>query len=299
MSEPSIFGDIPGVSVGDWFPSREAVRLAGLHRHAMSGISGRYTDGADAIVISGGYADDRDEGSWILYTGQGGNEGGRQVRDQVFTAGNLALAISEEQGLPVRVIRRAANDAGVSGYRYDGIFAVKSHWCEPSSDGPLIYRYELIEQNGPGEWQPPVPLGGGLPDKVPSVVLRIVRNSDVTQWVKDLYDYTCLFCSTRLEVDAGAYSEGAHIRPLGGAHQGVDEVENVISLCPNDHVLFDKGALYVDEALQLIRTSTGEVLKILEFRHDVRPSYFAYHRQRIAGLSAGGRPSRTAPFAAE
>lgn len=283
MSEPSVFGDIPGVSIGDWFASREAVRLAGLHRHGMGGISGKYSDGADAIVISGGYKDDRDEGDWILYTGQGGNENRRQVRDQKFEAGNLALAISEEQGLPVRVIRRAPGPDGEYGYRYDGIFAVKRHWVEPSADGPLIYRFELVEQNGPEHWHPPAPPDGGLPEKVPSVVLRIVRNSDITQWVKERYDYRCLFCSIRLDVDAGAYSEGAHVRPLGGEHGGIDEVQNVINLCPNDHVLFDKGARYVNADNQLIETRSGEILRTLVLEHDVEPGNFAYHRTRIAG----------------
>jgi hypothetical protein len=42
------------------------------------------------------------------------------------------------------------------------------------------------------------------------------RNSAVTQFVKERYNYTCQFCGVRLEVDAGAYAEGAHIRLLGG-----------------------------------------------------------------------------------
>jgi putative restriction endonuclease len=284
MSEPSVFGEIPGVPKGTWFPSREAVRLAGLHRHDMAGISGRYSEGADAIVVSGGYKDDRDEGNWILYTGQGGNEGRKQVRDQKFERGNFALAVSEEMGLPVRVIRRATNDAGVSGYSYDGLFSVKRHWSEPSSDGPLIYRFELVKEDEADGWEmTPPPVGAGVPKKLPSVVQRLVRNSAITQWVKELYDFTCQFCSVRLEVDAGAYAEGAHVRPLGGVHAGRDDVSNVLCLCPNDHVLFDKGALHVDAELQVIRTVTGDVIATLELDHYVNPGNFAYQRQRIAG----------------
>ena len=71
----------------------------------MAGISGSSSEGADAIVLSGGYEDDFDEGDVIVYTGEGGNQQGKQVKDQTFTKGNLALAVSQTKGLPVRVIR--------------------------------------------------------------------------------------------------------------------------------------------------------------------------------------------------
>jgi hypothetical protein len=95
---PSVFGEIEPHSPGARFDSRKAIRNAGLHRHEQAGISGRYEDGADAIVVSGGYVDDIDEGDVIVYTGQGGRDPntGRQVRDQRFEGGNLALARSEE-----------------------------------------------------------------------------------------------------------------------------------------------------------------------------------------------------------
>lgn len=70
------------------------VLLAGLHRHLQSGISGSYADGADAIVVSGGYAADEDYGDAIVYTGQGGRdpETKKQISDQSFDdSGNLAL----------------------------------------------------------------------------------------------------------------------------------------------------------------------------------------------------------------
>jgi putative restriction endonuclease len=93
--QDSTFGEIPGYPVGSQFPDREAVRLAGLHRHKQAGISGHYGQGANAIIVSGGYKDDSDDGEVIIYTGQGGQEHRRQVRDQQMTRGNLALARSE------------------------------------------------------------------------------------------------------------------------------------------------------------------------------------------------------------
>jgi len=37
-----------------------------------------------------------------------------------------------------------------------------------------------------------------------------------------------------------------HIRPLGRPHDGPDEPENILVLCPNHHTDFDYGRLTVD-----------------------------------------------------
>ncbi|WP_314191271.1 YDG/SRA domain-containing protein [uncultured Arthrobacter sp.] len=300
MSESSVFGEVDGVPVGKLFDDRIAVRAAGLHRHQQAGISGNYQDGADAIVVSGGYKDDRDHGDWILYTGQGGRDSaGRQVEDQTLSRGNKALVLSEERGLPVRVIRGAGGDpvqSPASGYRYDGLFYVVRHWVEDSIDGPLIYRYELRKLNGQGSWTAPAtdepqddaegtpPQGNTEPKRQASVVQRLVRNSAVTQYVKERYNYTCQFCGIRLEVDAGAYAEGAHIRPLGGKHGGHDTPSNVLCLCPNDHVLFDKGGLYLNTEHEIVEKATGAVRASLNISHALDLDSIAYHREHIAGV---------------
>ena len=62
---------------------------------------------ACSIVLSGGYEDNIDELDYILYTGHGGQDvrGGKQIKDQEFFEGNLALKLSFENELPVRVTR--------------------------------------------------------------------------------------------------------------------------------------------------------------------------------------------------
>lgn len=302
MSKPSVFGEIKRNPPGTPYVGREEVRLAGLHRHGQAGISGNVDEGADAIIVSGGYVDDEDHGDWIIYTGHGGqDESKRQVRDQTLTSGNLALVRSGDRGLPVRVIRGSNGDKAhspASGYRYDGLFAVTEHWVESSVDGPQIFRYLLEELDHQGPWtstgqgasQPGTPgappAGNSTPGTRPSVSQRIIRNTAVTQYVKELYDYTCQFCGIRLEVDAGAYAEGAHIRPLGGRHRGADQTTNVLCLCPNDHVLFDKGGLYVDGSQQVIVKSTGIVKTTLDLKpgHLIDVQNIDYHREHIAAI---------------
>src|SRR5207247_612670 len=73
---------------------------SGVHRPRMAGISGAGQEGADSIVISGGYEDDEDFGDVVVYTGHGGNDpaSGRQIADQKLERGNLALWKSRLDG---------------------------------------------------------------------------------------------------------------------------------------------------------------------------------------------------------
>ena len=85
-------------------------------------------------------------------------------------------------------------------------------------------------------------------------MLRIVRDTAQARHLKELYDYKCQICGTRLEGLAGPYAEAAHIRPLGAPHNGPDSRDNILCLCPNHHVLFDHGGVAIDEDLSLIRS---------------------------------------------
>ena len=100
-----LFGEIPEYPVGSFFESRRDLSQSGVHRPLQAGISGGAKEGADSIVLSGGYEDDQDFGSTIIYTGHGGRnpDTGQQVSDQLLTGGNLALAHSCIHGLPIRI----------------------------------------------------------------------------------------------------------------------------------------------------------------------------------------------------
>lgn len=56
---------------GTNFVNRQELRESGVHLPTQAGISGSALEGADSIVLSGGYEDDRDEGEVIVYTGEG------------------------------------------------------------------------------------------------------------------------------------------------------------------------------------------------------------------------------------
>jgi hypothetical protein len=144
------FGEIPGVEMGRGFPSRLLLSRAGVHAPTQAGISGSADEGADSIVLSGGYEDDEDDGDVIVYTGHGGNDpdSGKQVADQELTRQNRALATSCERRLPVRVVRGAGHRSPHSpadGYRYDGLYYVDRYWQESGRSGFRIWRFRLVK----------------------------------------------------------------------------------------------------------------------------------------------------------
>lgn len=150
-----IFGHVPGHPEGSCFASRLELSQAGVHRPRIAGISGRGREGADSVVLAGGYEDTQDFGNEILYTGHGGRdvETGKQIGHQVLTRGNLALATNKLLGLPVRVVRGARHHSPYSpavGYRYDGLYVVDDYWRERGRSGFLIWRFRLVKL-------PPVP----------------------------------------------------------------------------------------------------------------------------------------------
>lgn len=296
-----IFGHIPGYPEGSLFQDRTELRESGVHRPIQAGISGSQTEGAESIVLSGGYEDDADYEDVIVYTGQGGRDQstGQQVHDQPFSRGNRALALSKQNGLPVRVIRGSRHDSPCSppsGYSYDGLFAVEEFWRERGRSGFEVWRFRLVkisERVEVGQEIREEPAGYTVPRRQAVRVSRIVRDSTHARNVKALYGYRCQMCGTRLECPAGPYSEAAHIRPLGTPHNGPDTVDNILCLCPNHHVLFDNGAIYVADDLSL-NGDDGDVLTVHR-NHRINRQYLAYHREHLAVVTMdrplGGRVS--------
>lgn len=303
------YGEINGFPEGSTFELREDLRKAGLHSKPMDGISCIFGNPADAIVLSGGYIDDKDEGDYILYTGQGGQDPKtkKQIRDQVLEKGNLGLMMSKDRGIPIRVIRGSGHKSIFSpkdGYRYDGLYSIDEAFTEQSKDGPWIWRFELrkIQSDEVITWSEPkekvstikpsseliAPTGNSNPERRSSgVIQRIVRNSKVTQFIKALYDNRCQFCEIQLMTSSGGYSEGAHIRPLGGTHKGSDTPENILCLCANCHTLFDKGALYVEESSLTVKSTIYpeyDSKLVLLNKHQIDITNFEYHRLHIAGF---------------
>ena len=282
-----VFGEIPGYPPGSMFRNREELATAGVHRPTQAGISGSASEGADSIVLAGGYEDDLDEGDWVVYTGHGGNDpdSKKQIADQQLIRGNLALTVSALEGLPVRVIRGARHRSKYSpneGFRYDGLFYVDRYWHDIGRSGFVIYRYCL---RAAGASAPLYSINEQLDmrvaDRKPVEIQRIVRNTLMATDVKRINGYRCQVCDTRLETAGGPYAEGAHIKPLGRPHNGPDIRENILCMCPNHHLLFDRGAFSVRDDLGLI--GVDGALRV-ERSHRVEVGFLAYHREHYLDL---------------
>jgi len=283
-----VFGDIDGVEEGLNFKDRSALREAEIHRAPMAGIDGNPQVGASSIILNGGYVDDFDLGEEIVYTGHGGNDPNtkKQIKDQSWNAtGNKALIVSEMHGLPVRVTRGFRHKSSFSpsaGYSYGGLYYVENHFEETGKDGFKICRYRLVKE------KPMINIsqsnvfsisnGNTETIRVPTTTLRIVRDTVLSRQIKELYDYTCQICQTQISAQGIKYAEGAHIRPLGKPHNGTDTLGNLICLCPNHHVMLDKGVFAIREDLMLIGID-GEIN--LHKEHILDTDNFEYHHEHI------------------
>jgi len=280
-----VFGEIEDIPVGTSFQTRKEAAAAGAHKPLQAGISGSKDDGADSIVISGGYEDDSDSGDVIIYTGEGGQDDkGRQIANQELVRGNLALAKSEIDGLPVRVIRGADKKnpfAPESGYRYDGLYLVESHWHDIGKSGFLVYRFRLVKldsalpPNKLSKGLIPLPTGSDAPKRITTNAARIIRDSKLGRELKKLYGYRCQVCSIEITTNAGPYAEAAHIKPVGKPHNGPDRPENLLCLCPNHHLMLDKGVYMINDDLSLIGIE-GKLIKHSE--HEISIEHIRYHR---------------------
>ncbi|MFI8930061.1 HNH endonuclease [Streptomyces sp. NPDC053474] len=123
-----------------------------------------------------------------------------------------------------------------------------------------------------------------------AVVQSQDRDTRVTRQVKEWYDNTCQICGTRIELPAPpySYSEAAHIQALGAPHDGPDRIENVLCLCPNCHIQFDRGARYLTDDLHVVDALTGHSLGPLRIHpdHRIRLTYVQQHRARWKQPSA-------------
>ncbi|MGW2964281.1 HNH endonuclease [Streptomyces sp. NPDC001220] len=147
--------------------------------------------------------------------------------------------------------------------------------------GPAAEALEEPKDSSPTQ-RSSEPAGQESPSRAEVTTQRIIRSTAVADYVKAIHDHTCQICGTRLITSKGAYSEGAHIRPLGHPHSGPDIAANVLCLCPNHHVLFDFGMLSVSDDLIVTDHSSESSLGHLRQAsgHFIGGDYLAYHRKQ-------------------
>lgn len=232
------YGPVPGVPSGARFRTRRALYDRRVHHDVRQIICGGPDPavGAESVLVPAGRPDDHDLGGILYVTGSGNTRAGRVVADQSLTGLNRILAGNIDSGQPVRLIREIAGE-----FAYDGLFAVEDAYLRDGVDGYTICQFRLRQMQPAAHPDRPVPTA--QTQRALVTHYRLVRDPAVPARVKALYDHRCQICGIRIQTLAGAYSEGAHLVPLGGGSDGPDIDANVLCLCPNHHVMLDHGAI--------------------------------------------------------
>lgn len=72
------------------------------------------------------------------------------------------------------------------------------------------------------------------------------------------------------------YAEGAHIKPLGVPHDGPDIIQNILCLCPNHHLMFDRYSYSINPVSLKIQGAIKGELKLGK-EHAINRDYLLYH----------------------
>ena len=293
-----VFGNVEDYKIGHIFKDRRELFDSGLHGQLQAGITGKSSEGACAIVLSGGFSDDRDEIDQILYTGDSGgrDQKGNLTKNQELSPGNSGLIESYINQLPIRVIRGFQTEYGpTAGYRYDGLYFVNDYEYLTGKDGYLIYQFNLISENSYETLKSAVKKNIKpklkWPERKETTVNRIIRDKSVTDKVKKMYNDTCQICLKPVKGKKNGYiSIGAHIEPLGQPFLGPDVLSNMLCLCPNHHSMFDDYGFYINDDLSI---NIDEDLdknpkKLLAIHNDhfIDNQYLINHKNRAKNYQA-------------
>jgi hypothetical protein len=117
----------------------------------------------------------------------------------------------------------------------------------------------------------------GSVERALTIISRLKRNTNIVIELKEKYNYSCQLCHLSSENYRGRFVEGAHIKPLGEPHNGVDSKENLLILCPNHHRLFDLGEWTID---QISNEAIPSKQKI-KIEHSLDTESIRYHKENI------------------
>jgi len=116
-------------------------------------------------------------------------------------------------------------------------------------DGLVVFhdrgRYSLNVEHPTVEVETPPPVlppGRARPALRTALTTMRLRDTVLGLTLKRLYRHKCQVCLKGVPLAGADYVESHHLRPLGRPHEGPDTPGNIIVVCPNHHVMFDRGA---------------------------------------------------------
>ncbi len=118
--------------------------------------------------------------------------------------------------------------------------------------------------------------------RVKTIISRLIRDTKLSRLTKAENNWKCQICGKSIQLPNGFYySEGHHLKPLGGEHQGPDIEGNIIILCPYHHTEFDYGSIAINPETKLIEhidSHNQYHLKQLAYnRENLGSEFLRYH----------------------
>jgi hypothetical protein len=140
----------------------------------------------------------------------------------------------------IRQTLQRLRDDGLLAFHGDGAYSVNMEFEDLD-----------LESAGPGE--------EGISIPGTRVVVRTIRlrNTLLATDIKRRYDNRCQVCRETVRLRDRGYAEAHHLKPLGSPHFGPDIEGNIIVVCPNHHVMFDRGALRIDRRSLIVSHMAG------------------------------------------
>lgn len=177
-----------------------------------------------------------------------------------------------------------------AGRAYFGVTRLKNHVDATSQMG----RFEQVWSK-PGVAETYADEAVVIPDALPPAnhetvqMLRAIRDTSQSRYVKQLYEYRCQVCdwtvfSPRLKNQW--YCEAHHLQPLAKRYGGPDHPSNILALCPNHHCMMDLGIMAIEpKSLKVLtltpsESSWREVLLVRK-QHGLNPVFLQFHFAHI------------------
>lgn len=87
---------------------------------------------------------------------------------------------------------------------------------------------------------------------------QLIRRGDNRKFLKKVYQGVCQISGVKLKLPGDSFTvDCAHIRPLGLPHNGPDDVQNMLSLSPTMHRLFDRRCILIEPETLIIKFLHG------------------------------------------
>lgn len=122
------------------------------------------------------------------------------------------------------------------------------------------------------------------PEETTTKVTRRIRNTEISNELKQLYEYRCQVCDERRQQsEDDYYAEAHHIKPLKDG--GPDDAANIIILCPNHHADFDFGLVKVEPSnLKITHAYEDDSDRYLSINpgHELDDNFIAYNNEEVA-----------------